>query len=334
MSLALCIIGCGHFAKEFATAVQFSDLGDKRSGIELFFASRDRKKAQDYCQMFNGTDSFGSYETAAGDPRVHALYLCTPHHLHLHHALLAARYGKHILVEKPIARTQEEAEQMIMAARDAGIKLMVAENYRYMEVVQYSRQLLSQGTIGTLRLVQIQDVSGCIPDSWRTERAMMGGGLFIDRGIHAADLLINFAGMPEEVYAARLPQALQSLEGEDGMVVMARLQGGAIGLINQTWRLSKQPSNLWVSISGTRGSIYFEPDSSVLIMETQERKTTSSFPQDRRGLVSMIREFKESIENDRPLLTPGEEGLKALKIVLNAYESAARCAPTKMVASV
>ncbi len=322
MSLALCVVGCGGFAKNFADEVRASGPGNSAGGVDLFFASRDREKARDYCQMFKGVDFFASYQEAAADPRVQALYLCTPHHLHLEHTLLAAQYRKHVLVEKPIACTQEEANRMIVAARSAGIKLMVAENYRYMAVVQQARQLIAQGIIGSLRLIQIQDATNFIPGGWRNILEMMGGGIFMDRGIHSVDLLINLGGMPEEVYAARLPQALTSLEGEDGMIMMARLSGGAVGLINHSWRLSQQPANLWVTISGARGSLYFEPNSPLLTVETQERRTLSSFPDDKRGLVSMIGEFKKSIEEDRPPLTSGEEGLRALQVVLKAYESA------------
>ena len=74
---------------------------------------------------------FGSYEEAAADPRVQAMYICTPHHLHWEQAVMAARAGKHVLVEKPIALTLEEANDIVAEAQRAGVTLMVAENYRY-----------------------------------------------------------------------------------------------------------------------------------------------------------------------------------------------------------
>ncbi|MCI0844766.1 MAG: Gfo/Idh/MocA family oxidoreductase, partial [Chloroflexi bacterium] len=125
MRLRLCVIGCGGFAKTFAAS-----LVGARDWVDLYFASRDHGRARAYSDEFGGLGAFGSYEDAAANPEIDALYICTPHNLHLEHALLAAAAKKHILLEKPIARTIEEARSIISAATDAGVKLMVAENYR------------------------------------------------------------------------------------------------------------------------------------------------------------------------------------------------------------
>src|SRR5215468_11628630 len=77
MTLGLCVVGCGAFARTFAQAMQ-----SIRDEVELFFASRDVERARTYAATFGGRGVFGSYEAAAADPRVEALYLCTPHHLH------------------------------------------------------------------------------------------------------------------------------------------------------------------------------------------------------------------------------------------------------------
>ena len=327
MGLALCVVGCGGFAKTFAKAVRsFQDLGGP-DGVELFFASRDQHKAKAYCEAFGGRDSFASYEAAAADSRVEAMYFSTPHHLHAEHALMAAAGSKHILVEKPIARTVDEAERMIAAARAAGVKLMVAENYRFMPVVQRSRELIREGAIGAVRFIQIQEEMNFVVRGWRSSQEMMGGGVLIDGGIHSVDMLIDLAGMPEEVYACSLPRALGNVEGEDGIVLMARLEGGADGLINHSWGISKTAWRLWVAISGTRGRIYFEPRSPTVSLETKEGRSTFRFPQDRRGIGHMVREFVNSIAEDRPPLTSGEVGLRDLRVLLGAYESAERGVP-------
>ena len=96
MKLALCIVGCGAVRPDLCPGPQpvWEDL-------DLFFASRDMARARAYAALFQGRGAFGSYEAAAADPRVEAMYLCTPHHLHQAHVALAAQAGKHILVEKP-----------------------------------------------------------------------------------------------------------------------------------------------------------------------------------------------------------------------------------------
>ena len=84
-----------------------------------------------YRRRFGGFAAFGSYEAAAADPRVDALVICTPHHLHEAHARLAAGRGKAILLEKPIARTLPEADAILSSARAAGVVLMVGENMHF-----------------------------------------------------------------------------------------------------------------------------------------------------------------------------------------------------------
>ena len=116
MSLGLCVIGCGDFAKVFAQEMQ-----TLAGEVDLFFASRDSQRAAEYAVAFKGKASFGSYETATADPRVEAVYLCTPHFLHREHVAMAAAAEKHILVEKPIARTMEEARSIVQTAQRAGV---------------------------------------------------------------------------------------------------------------------------------------------------------------------------------------------------------------------
>ena len=324
MGIGLCVVGCGQFARTFVKAIRSFDAWGPDGGPDLFFASRDRKRAAAYCRRFNGGGYFGSYEEAASDPRVQAMYLCTPHHLHVEHALLAARHSRHILVEKPIASTLEEGERMVVAAREADVKLMVAENFRFMPTVRKARELISEGAIGTVRLLQVQEEARYLLQGWRGDPRQMGGGVLIDGGIHSMDMLIDLAGMPREVYSASLPRVLPGSEGEDGTVLMARLERGATGFINHAWGISKRAWRLWVSVSGTRGRIYFEPRMPVLKLETEDGPRTFRFPQDRSGIGSMVKEFQDSIREDRPPLTSGEEGLRDLQVVLAAYESAAR----------
>ena len=222
MTLSLCIVGCGNYARTVVEEVRDVD------GVELLFASRDVEKAKRFSEEFGGAGHFGSYEVAARDPRVDAMYFFTPHDLHLDNARLAARHFKHILMEKPIARTIAEAREMIRVAGEAGVHLMVAENYRFLPAVEKCKELLEQGAIGDLRLVQYQHEGYAEQTGWRTSVEATGGGVFIDGGIHAINAIVNLGGLPTEVYAAVPSKALRT-EGEDGIVVTFRLPGGARG---------------------------------------------------------------------------------------------------------
>lgn len=316
MKLSLCVVGCGHFARIFAREMQ--SIADE---VELLFASRDARRAADYAAACNGIGSFGSYEDAAADPRVEAMYLCTPHHLHREHAAMAAAAGKHILVEKPMARTMEEAHDIIGAAASAGVTLMVAENYRFMAAVRRAKRLIETGALGQLRLVQLQEEASFQPDRWRNSLDLNGGGVFIDSGIHKVDILVYLAGYPKDVYATALPQALGGSEGEDGLVVVTRSAAGVVGLINHSWAPVSGRGAKWVSVSGTKSRLSFELAGTHLTIDDGRLERTIEASGDRHGVVPMVREFRDSIRGGREPETSGRVGMRDLEVTLKAYES-------------
>ena len=317
--LSLCVVGCGEFAKTFARA-----MGSLSDEVELFFASRDFGRAEAYAQAYQGREAYGSYEAAASDPRIQAVYLCTPHHLHREHALVAARAGKHILVEKPIARTLEEAHDMVTEARRAGVTLMVAENYRFMAAVRRAKELIDSGALGSLRLVQLQEEAAMVTAQWRREPDLNGGGVFIDGGIHKVDILVYLAGMPQQVFAASLPRGPHAGEAEDGVLMMTRSLDGAVGVINHSWTAAQRPGPPWVSISGLKGHIYFEVGAPWLKLDDGREERILRFDDDQNGLAPMVREFRDSILESREPLTSGAVGIEDLSVVLKAYESVER----------
>ena len=316
MKLGLCILGCGEFAGTFAQ--EMAPLGDE---IDLYFASRDAAKAADYNRRFHGSGSFGSYHEAAADPRVEAIYLCTPHYLHVEHVALAAQAGKHVLVEKPIARTVAEAEEIIQEARQARVNLMVAENYRFMAVVRQAKELIEAGAIGDLRLVQLQEEALFQLTGWRNSRELNGGGVFIDGGIHKVDILTFLAGRPKTVYATAPRRADPNLDAEDGLVVVTTSETGVVGVINHSSPKTQGPAPLWVSVLGTEGRLYFELSESWLKLQDGRSERTLPCPGDRHGLATMVREFRDSIRQGRQPEMSGREGLEDLELVVKAYQS-------------
>ena len=325
LKLGLCVIGCGAFAGTFAES-----LTNARNQVDLYFASRNLDRAKSYSERFGGEGAFGSYEDAADDPRIDALYICTPHDLHLEHTRLAASAKKHILLEKPIARTVEEARLIILAASEAGVTLMVAENYRFLAPVQETKRLIDSGALGQVRLIQLQEGYPFEPGSWRNDRERNGGGVFIDGGIHKASVLAYLTGRPNQVFAVQVPPGIEGLDAEDGMVVTTRSANGVVGIINHSWSIGEPAGRPWVSVSGTEANIRFEMGNPWLETEYGGLKETIRFDPDHRGIVSMVLEFRRSIlEASEPAMT-GEEGLLDLKIVLKAYESAQTGLPVEL----
>ena len=320
MTLSLCIVGCGSFARTVVEEV----LGVE--GVDLLFASRDAGKARAFSEEFGGVGHFGSYEDAARDPRVDAMYFFTPHDLHLDNARLAARHSKHILMEKPIARTIAEAREMISIAAEAGVRLMVAENYRFLPAVEKCKELLADGVIGDLRMVQYQHEGYAEQIAWRTSVESTGGGVFIDGGIHAVNAIVNIGGLPTEVFAAVPPKTLET-EGEDGIVVTMRLPGDAVGLLNYSSATPGAGLTRWLNVTGTKGQIRNDPFGTEMTLRTNKGDETIMLRDEGRGSRGIVREFRDAISQSREPVMSGEEGLTDLAVVLAAYRSAESGAP-------
>ena len=316
MSLGLCVLGCGSFAAVFARSMAALD-----GEVDLYFASRDLARAREYASRFGGRDAFGSYETAVADPRVEAVYVCTPHHLHREHATLAFRACKHVLVEKPIAGTRADAEAMIADAEASGVTFMVAENFRFLPPVQEAKRLIEQGRAGQVRLIQLHEQYPFAPGGWRSRKELNGGGVLIDGGIHKLSAVAFLAGQPTEVYAREVLPGHAGLEAEDGVVVITRDNDGVIGLINHSWSVVPPSPHSWVSISGSEASLYFEPGRPWLKVTDARSETTFDLAEYGNGLVPMVREFLDSIREGRPPAMTGADGLADLSLVLAAYES-------------
>ena len=316
MRLGMCIVGCGSYARTV-----LSNIHDMTDDLELFFASRDRNKAEEFSHEFGGSAYFDSYEEAADDPRVAALYFFTPHHLHLEHALLAARYAKHVLMEKPIAPTIDESQEMIRATRDAGVKLMVAENYHFLPTVVKSKELIAEGAIGDLRLVQIHFEGYAEYSGWRARASERGGGVFIDGGVHAVDVLVHLAGTPERVYASTPRHLFDHIEGEDSIVMTAHLPNGRIGLITYSSGTPIREGRQSVKATGTRAQLRFAPFEDNVTIETLGREETIPVADAVEGVRSMVREFRDSIREDREPAMSGDQALTDIAVVLAAYES-------------
>ena len=316
MKFGLCVVGCGQFARIFSKSIQ-----PLIPDINLYFASRNLAKAEAYSREFHGKGVFGSYEEAARDPNHDALYICTPHFLHAEHAILATTNRKHVLIEKPMALSPEECQRIITAGKDAHVNVMVAENFRFMPVIRLCKELVQRGDIGRIRTIQIQQESSFKASSWRKEREKNGGGIFIDAGIHKIDFLRYLLGDPEHIYAVS-PDPWESTNPvEDGLLFVAKWRTGEVGLIYHSWTASDIPTPHWIGMSGSDGKIMFEIGNQELRVERGSYCQSFRIPDDCNGILPMVREFIDSINENRNPEMSGEEGMEDVRIITKAYES-------------
>ncbi len=314
--LGLGVVGCGRFAAFHARAAR--QLG---GAVRIAFASRDADRAEAYRRRFGGFAAFGSYEAAAADPRVDALVVCTPHHLHEAHARLAAEHGKAILLEKPIARTLAEADGILSAARSAGVVLMVAENVHFAPGFVAVRGYLRDGAIGEVRQIVVAARGHRRPVGWRSRRAEMGGGLLIDGGIHYLHLLQDWAGPIAKIFAQAPPNLFPTVEGEDTVFLLVRFQGGAVATLVNSIAAPGLPRLQWAWVTGSEGSLGVDHRGRALWLRGRSIRRARAFVRDKRGLVAQLGEFVAAVREGRLPALPPESARVDLAVVLAAYRS-------------
>jgi predicted dehydrogenase len=316
--LRLCIAGCGRFAAFHARAAR--RLG---RAVLLSFASRDHARAEGYRRRFGGVAAFGSYEAAAADPGVEALLFCTPHDVHRDNVRLAAAHGKAVLVEKPIARTLDEADEMLGAARSAGVPFMVAENFHFMPAFVAARRWLGEGAIGRVRQMLLSPQGLRRPAGWRQRRDPVGGGILIDGGVHYIHLLRDWGGPVASVWAAAPPNLFGEVEGEDTALVVVRFRSGAVGTLATSVAAPGSPRVQWAWVTGTEGSLAVDHRGRFLVLRGPRGTRRRIFFRDRRGLEAQLAEFVAAVRAGRPPALPPEATRDDLAVVLAAYHSMA-----------
>jgi len=177
-----------------------------------------------------------------------------PHDMHYDVAMKAMQHGKHVLVEKPIAKSREEAEGMIAFAEKKGLKFMVAEQYHFDSSAVWVSEAIRRGTIGRPLSIFVRDQRIHSREGWRNDSKRMGGGALIDGGIHFIHTLLQFGGSYNRVDAHTF-KGTSSIAGEDNSLAIFHFENGAHGLLYYSWSYRFPPALPAWEIVGESGSI-------------------------------------------------------------------------------
>jgi predicted dehydrogenase len=252
---------------------------------------------------------------------LHAVSICAPPVHHAALAIAALEHGLHVLCEKPLATRGDSALRMVGAARQTGRHLLIATKFRHVPDLLVARELIAAGAIGEPLAFEV-DFSSRVDMSarWNARRSIAGGGVVIDNGSHAFDLVAFLLGPLASVNATRL-KAGQALAVEDSASVMVELASGLIGRVDLSWSLATQRET-YVMVHGTRGTLDIGWRQSRLRVTGQEPRVLHAGLYDRHAShVTMMNAFVEVVRGARPpWITPGE-CLRAVAAVDAAYRS-------------
>jgi predicted dehydrogenase len=319
--MALVIVGCGWIARRHAAAA-------RTLGLPVVFASRDVARARAYAREFGGVAAYGVYEEALQHPGARGAVICTPHDRHLDDVLAALDAGCHVLVEKPIARTLEEADRMIDAAARGGRVLMVAENFRFMPGFRAVRRLIDDGGVGALREVHLVARGFRRHTGWRCAPGA-GGGALIDGGIHYVHALRWWGGEVRRLFALRPPQTLD-MAGEDSVDLLAELDGGAVGVLANSLAARGVPRFQWSSVTGTAATCFVDNRGRLVLLRGEAGLRFRVFRRDVRGHAAMLKAFDLAMTTGRADEMDGHAGRRDLAVVLAAYRSIAERRPVDL----
>lgn len=316
MTISVAIVGCG------AIACRSHIPGLVAAGARIaVLASRTTASAEAARQVAGGGEVVADWHRAVARDDVDAVAICTPNDLHEEIAVAAARAGKHVLVEKPMAATLAAADRMIDAARLARVVLMPAHNVRFAPPFVAAAQAVARGDIGTVTGVRAAFGHGgphlWAPDAtWFHDPARAGGGALIDLGVHVADLLRAVLGTEFTSVAATLHHAGAV---EDDAHVLARFADGATGSFHTSWRSRPGPDHQ-LTIIGTEGTLHLDSRTPLRRYAADGTQTDAvAVPE---GVSNPFEQFVRAIAGE-PTSLSAIDGRASLAVVMAAYQAAA-----------
>jgi len=272
-----------------------------------------------------GARAYADFTELVHDPEVDAVDICLPHHLHKAAIVAAAKAGKHILCEKPLCLTADEAAEVRAAVEAAGVTLMCAHNQLFMPAVAKAKEVIDSGVLGDVYEVRTTDSfhNDFDPESmgWRAHAATSGGGELIDTGYHPTYLLMHLAGgRPVSAFAMMSTHRLTFMEGEDSAQVLVRFDNGSVGQLVTSWAYDAAPGTDRFSVVGEKGSL--SSDGTTLRVQVRGEEEQVVEHESVNTFAAEIADFVDCLATGRRPLNTEVEGIAVLGIILAAYESA------------
>ena len=325
------IFGCGMIASIHAEAIREIDSAELIGVADVVAANAEKMAEKCSCEVF------ADYEAMLSDPRVDIVCICTPSGFHADNALQALGHGKHVILEKPMAITVEDADRVVNAVRESGCHLTVISQMRFSEDVQKVKKLLKENAFGKLAFCDLymkywRDPSYYASSNWRGTFKFDGGGALMNQGIHGVDLIMYLVG-EAKLLKGRVKTRIHDIEVEDTAVAVLEYENGAIGVIEGS--TSAYPGfDRRIEIQGDKGYVMLKENHITELMingeqipvEVEEKAASGSSDPSAIGSYYHALQFRnmiETIRGNESLLVNAEDGRRAIKMILDIYKSSA-----------
>ena len=309
-------------------APQYAEVLSSLSAAEFVgLADDDASRGREWAQRL-GVRFFEDARELLG--AVDAVVVCSENRNHARDAILALQSGVHVLCEKPISTTVEDALSMIRASEEAERQLRIAFPVRYLPAVGRAREILLSGGVG--RVLAVAGTNhGQAPEGWFLDPDLSGGGAVMDHTVHVADALRWMLGVEAKSVYAEVGSFFGSEGIDDGAILTLELEGGPVGdgafaTIDPSWsRGDGYPTwgDVTFRVTGTSGVLDVDAFAQRLTSFEHTSGGVSWIHTGEDMNASMLGDFLRGVADGRPAGASGLDGLRALEIVLAAYRSGA-----------
>jgi predicted dehydrogenase len=326
-TIGYCIVGLGRISMQhFMPAVKMS----KKSRVTaLVSGHRDKaeRMATEYSVPSSSIYSYENFDDIAKNPAINAVYIALPNSMHAEYTIRAAKAGKHVLCEKPMATSVEDARAMVQACASANKKLMIAYRCHYEPVNLRAIQLIRDGKVGSIQSIESAFGFSIGPNEWRLDRKLAGGGPLMDVGIYCLNASRYLTGQePTEL------KAMSSTDRHDPRFTMVeetlswtmKFPGGALASCATTYGAS-MPG--YFRVRGSHGTITVDPafnyDQPHLTAEFDggEKQDLASDESDPMQFLREADHFADCVLLNKEPKTPGQEGLRDMELIAQIYRS-------------
>jgi len=251
-----------------------------------------------------------------------AVVVTSENSFHRHYAELAMKKGRHVLCEKPIATTEEDARSMLQTARENNVVFQMAFPVRYAPSIQQARKEIETGKLGRILSVSATN-HGRMPGGWFVDEKLSGGGAVMDHTVHVVDIIRWLLDAEIVEVSAEYGRLIHDIPVEDCGLLLLSLSNDSFMSLDCSWsRPQAYPywGDVTLNLVGTEGTLRINAfDAKLKVFSNKRGVFWENFGDsfDR----ALVREFADSVMEKRRPLTSGEDGLEALRVALAAYES-------------
>jgi predicted dehydrogenase len=301
--------------------------------------ARNAEKAKDFAAKHHIGKWYTDVDALINESGCEIIDICLPNFLHADACIKAAKAGKHIIIEKPLAVTLEEADAMIDACKKAGVKLMYAEELCFAPKYERVRHLVKEGAVGEVYMLKQSEKHSGPHTDWFYDVNLAGGGVLMDMGCHAMEWFRWMLGnaKAKSVYASMSTvYHKERTKGEDNSIVIIEFENGVTAVAENSWAKHGGMDDR-SEVHGTGGVIYadlFMGNSAIsyskhgygYAMEKADTTVGWSFTvfeeAFNQGYPHELQHFVDCVRNNKEPLVTGEDGRVVLEILYAAYASA------------